>query len=650
MSRLRRVNFVLLGPVALAVLVAALVVGVSHETTTQAGEAYRLGLVATPSQKIAGYHDKGEDSHYCDGCTPPLTNSGSGSVVSTSGPAGFTITPIFWEPAGASAANQIPASYQSIISGYISNVAAASGTTSNVYSIATEYYSNIAGVKTPVTYNITAGTPIIDTNKLPPSGCVANAANGYTSCVSDAQLRTELTKVLTANGLPSDLAHFYPVFFPPNTETEGAGGPSGGNSDSSYCGYHGAYVSGSGETVYGNEPYETSGCDGGEAPNGNVIADGAVGVLSHEVSETMTDPNGSGILSGPAWGDSTGHEIGDECSGYYGPPIGSTDPSNPNTTAYNQVINGGKYYTQTEFSNAAFAKLGIGNGCQQNEAAATASINRAKARPDDIGDVVATVTNDAFPNTLAANGTSTSTLDMSVADADGNAVSGDPVNYSVYAITGNGYCGTLSAPSATTDDTGHASVIYTASRSQVVCAVVANELDGGQGATGMIYQGLYQYQAIRASDNFPTTLTLGKAAYFQTSFHNPSMTPQNDARIQFGVFPGDGATDNVDSSQMTLSYSTTGLFGTYTPVDLSGSTIDDGEIQGVVLPAGGVTIPARSTLRVWYKVTLDPSISTAGGGAGLAFESYLDQIDPASGALSTFGDTLAHQTTVLPAS
>ncbi len=398
-----------------------------------------------------------------------------------------------------------------------------------------------------------------------------------------------------------------------------------------------------------------SSCDGGEAPNGNLIADGSVGTLSHETAETMTDPNGSGILTGAAWGDSTGHEIGDECAGFFGPPLGSTNSSDPTDTAYNQVINGGKYYTQNEFSNTAYATLGIGKGCQPSEAAATGSAaspseaGRVFAREVGLTSPVATVTNDAYPNTLPADGTSTSQVDMSVADATGAAVAGDRVSYSVYAITGDGYCGTLSAPTATTDDSGHAAVTYTASRSQGICAVVANELDGGQGATGMIYQGISRLGAFRAGHAFPKTLTLGKTALFQTGFFNPSFKAQNDARIEFTIFPGDGATDNIDSSQVTLSYSTTGPLGTFTPVDLSGSTLTDGAIQGVVLPLGGVTIAPRSTLRVWYKITLDPSISTAGGGAGIAFESYLDQIDPASGALSTFADTLARQATVLPA-
>jgi hypothetical protein len=150
----------------------------------------------------------------------------------------------------------------------------------------------------------------------------------------------------------------------------------------------------------------------------------------------MTDPNGGGIAGGPAWGDSTGHEIGDECAGFYGPKLGSTDNSSTdaaNSTAYNQVINGAKYYIQNEFSNAAYKKLGIGNGCQPSEATATGTTPQAlTADTTKIG----SFTNDAIAN--------------------------DRVNYSVYAITGTGYCGTLDNSYGTTDSGGHADVTYTA--------------------------------------------------------------------------------------------------------------------------------------------------------------------------------------------
>ena len=42
--------------------------------------------------------------------------------------------------------------------------------------------------------------------------------------------------------------------------------------------------------------------------------------------------------------------------------ISLNDPANPGTTGYNQVIGTGKYYTQTEFSNADFT-ADNGKGC-----------------------------------------------------------------------------------------------------------------------------------------------------------------------------------------------------------------------------------------------------------------------------------------------
>ena len=78
----------------------------------------------------------------------------------------------------------------------------------------------------------------------------------------------------------------------------------------------------------------------------------------------------SGVSEPAAWNDQTGNEIGDMCASTYGLPLGSTSKSNPGSTEYNQVINGDKYYTQTEFSNLAYSKYGLGKGCSQSEALA----------------------------------------------------------------------------------------------------------------------------------------------------------------------------------------------------------------------------------------------------------------------------------------
>ncbi len=107
-------------------------------------------------------------------------------------------------------------------------------------------------------------------------------------------------------------------------------------------------------------PYEASGCDVGQAPNGNLPADGAVSTFSHELAEAITDPLDSGTSY--AWSDGKGNEIGDMCAENFGGALGSTNASHRSGTEYNQVINGHRYYVQELFSNLAFAKSGVGKG------------------------------------------------------------------------------------------------------------------------------------------------------------------------------------------------------------------------------------------------------------------------------------------------
>jgi hypothetical protein len=70
-----------------------------------------------------------------------------GPLLSTNTDAGLTITPVFWAPRGSS----FPAHYQNIIGGFVANVAAASGSTDNVFSVGTEYYQTVDRVKSFVT-------------------------------------------------------------------------------------------------------------------------------------------------------------------------------------------------------------------------------------------------------------------------------------------------------------------------------------------------------------------------------------------------------------------------------------------------------------------------------------------------------------------
>src|SRR5262245_9084731 len=145
------------------------------------------------------------------GASPPLLWHG-GPVMS--GPT--TITPIYWEPNGYFN----PSRYRNLINQYLADVAAASGTDTNVYSTALEYPgSNGSG-----TYAITRGAPIRDHNpfpkgqgcslgKLDTSGIYADGT-GYTACLDDAQITAEIQNVITALGLPSDYNHIYVMVTP----------------------------------------------------------------------------------------------------------------------------------------------------------------------------------------------------------------------------------------------------------------------------------------------------------------------------------------------------------------------------------------------------------------------------------------------------
>src|SRR5207237_5056961 len=65
-----------------------------------------------------------------------------------------------------------------------------------------------------------------------------------------------------------------------------------GTSRPTYCAYHNAFNVTSGVLVYANDPYVSgkSGCDDGNHPNANA-SDGVIeGGLSHEHSDSITDP------------------------------------------------------------------------------------------------------------------------------------------------------------------------------------------------------------------------------------------------------------------------------------------------------------------------------------------------------------------------
>ena len=246
---------------------------------------------------------------------------------------------VYWEPSGYSTS----ASYKTVIDGYFANVGAASGATSNDYSVATQYYDNGGSIA----YQASFGKRIVDSTPYPASGCTST---GGQPCLTDAQMQSELSTLISNQGLPQGTGTIYYIFTPPNVATcfDSTGTDcSSGGAHFDYCAYHSSLGSGSGTTLYAVMPYAgVSGCDSGQHPNGDP-ADATLNVTSHENIEAITDPLGT------AWYDSSGQEIGDKCAWNFGSPLGGSSGAE-----YNEQISSGNYYLQQEWSNAS-------SGCVQ---------------------------------------------------------------------------------------------------------------------------------------------------------------------------------------------------------------------------------------------------------------------------------------------
>jgi hypothetical protein len=237
-----------------------------------------------------------------------------------------TVT-IYWVPAGFT----IAGGYADTINRYFTDVATASGATSNVYGVEAQYTDSTGA---HIQYASTYGGTYTDTSAYPASGC-SDTVVATTICLSDGQIKAEVQKVV---GSAADANTTYFVFTAKNV---GSCYASGSCAFSSYCAYH-SNVSINGTIVqYANQPYtETvpAVCDAGYYPNGRVTdADATINVASHEHRESINDPLGT------AWYDRRGYEGSDKCAWNFGALTGPD---------YNQTINGDNYALQQEWSNA----------------------------------------------------------------------------------------------------------------------------------------------------------------------------------------------------------------------------------------------------------------------------------------------------------
>jgi hypothetical protein len=311
---------------------------------------------------------------------PEPLSYGSGPVVHNS--ASYVL---YWDHRSG----EITGEWQRLISGFFANASIESGALSNDFAVITQYHDT-TGSK--AAYEQSFRGAYTDTDAYPSSG---NCSEGAT-CLTDAQIRAELTKHIVDLGLPTGLnpatgpTPIYYVFTPPRVTVclEGSGESGHCSSPASahpICSYHSFIPAGgqlSSTVLYVVEPwtagnYGTSGspqvsgsnCQdgsgvmqepnqigvGGEGEYGAGLADLIVNNVTHQALSTATNP----LFT--AWRD-TGvdrNEVVDKCrNDFLGGellelPPSSVDPHTNAGKAHNQSLGDASYYLNDVYSQAA---------------------------------------------------------------------------------------------------------------------------------------------------------------------------------------------------------------------------------------------------------------------------------------------------------
>jgi hypothetical protein len=304
---------------------------------------------------------------------------GNGPVVHSS--ASYII---YWDPH----TGQMTGEWERMISGFLMGSAADSGTLDNDFAVATQYHDSTGG---KAAYDQTFRGAYTDTDAYPGTG---NCNEGV-PCLTDAQIRAELIKYISALGLPTGLnpasgpTPIYYVFTPPgvNVCLEGVGQHGHCASQASanpLCGYHSFIPAGgqlSATVLYVAEPWtagnlgtgrspEVSGsnCQDGtgtiQEPNqiglgregnyGPALADLILNNVTTQAIATITNP----LFN--AWHDSgDANEVVDKCrNDFLGGELLELPGTNVDTKtqagkAHNQSIDGVPYYLNDVFSQAA---------------------------------------------------------------------------------------------------------------------------------------------------------------------------------------------------------------------------------------------------------------------------------------------------------
>ncbi len=266
-----------------------------------------------------------------------------------------TVHTVFWAPSGfrfdgPPAPNAL--GYEPLIQRFFADVAQATGTAGNAFSLLLQYPDRRQLGSYDVAYSPAADS-IDDRDRYPPARKQCASTAGIATCLTDLQLRTELEHVIAARQPRARGLHdLWFVFLPPNVDLCLAV-DSCANSD--FAGYHALSDAGGATVIYAAvaDPLIAGRLSTGSDPQGNPEAESAIDTSAHELVEAITDPEGTG------WMDPNGYEVGDKCeSPEDGTPLGYAADGSP----YNQLIASDEFLIQMMWSNRDA-------GCEQRSTA-----------------------------------------------------------------------------------------------------------------------------------------------------------------------------------------------------------------------------------------------------------------------------------------
>ena len=204
--------------------------------------------------------------------------------------------------------------------------------------ILTDLASNIGGspyFNINTTYYNGSNTKV--TNSVALAGSTTDNYSQGTS-LSDSQIQSVVSNAI-AGGLPKDTNAVY--FVLTSADVTASSGFC-----TQYCGWHTHGTIGGSDIKYafiGNPDRCPSACAAQTVgPNGNAGADGMASIISHELEESVTDPDLN------AWFDRRGAENADKCAWTFG----STSTAG-NGAAYNMTLGSRNYLIQQNWVNAS---------------------------------------------------------------------------------------------------------------------------------------------------------------------------------------------------------------------------------------------------------------------------------------------------------